>query len=747
MVARDGRRLRGRASGHGGGRRVRRRRARARGHRDLAPGRAADRGRRARRVRVCAGAAGRAVRAQRQGRRRRHDRRARRVPDRDPSRWQPQGARPCHRVRARGLRAGYDDALDVRRRRGRARARVGEASLGTGARAHHREPGAVVGRAGAQRVVLRRGARAGGPRRRALVLRDGESQVRSGAQILWEALRREGVDVVFGYPGGAILPAYDALLESPIRHVLVRHEQGAAHMADGYARVSGKGGVAIATAGPGATNLVTGIATAMLDSVPLVCVTGQVHSHLIGSDAFQETDITGVTLPITKHNYLVTKVDDIARTIREAFYLARSGRPGPVLVDITKDAQQASTVPHWSDAPVRMRGYRPHHRAGLDDLARAVELIDRAKRPVILAGHGIVKAEAAEQLRDFVGKTGIPVASTLLGLGGFPATDPLSLGMMGMHGEAWVNHAIQEADLLLALGMRFDDRVTGRLATYAPSARKIHVEIDRSEVGKNDKVDDALVDADGRVLDALPPRVAARSRAPWLAHINKIKGDSAVRDIQGLPDEGRLYAAHVIHDLWRLTEGRALIVTDVGQHQMWEAQYYKHDYPRKLVTSGGLGTMGFALPAAIGARFACPGEEIWVIAGVGGFQMTACELSTAAQEGVKVNVAIINNGYLGMVRQWQQFFYGGRYAAPPMRSPDFVKLAEAHGLTAMRGTRRDEVVSTVRAAQATPGTVVIDFRVEQEDSAYPMVPSGADLAEMIRRPHPPSALVETAEDP
>ena len=576
-----------------------------------------------------------------------------------------------------------------------------------------------------------------------------EARRLTGAEILWEALVAEGVEVVFGYPGGAIMPAYDAMLKyaDRIRHVLVRHEQGAAHMADGYARASGKVGVALATSGPGATNLVTGIATAMMDSVPVVFITGQVASTLLGSDAFQETDVTGVTLPITKHNYLVTSVDEIASTVREAFFLARSGRPGPVLVDICKDAQQATGTWRAPTGAPTLPGYRPSWHAPEELLARAADLIDRAERPVVLAGHGIVKAGAGDLLRKFVEKAHIPVAATLLGLGGFPATHPLGLGMMGMHGEAWVNHAIQEADLLIALGMRFDDRVTGRLATYAPSARKIHVEIDRSEVGKNVKVDVALVDDVGRVLEALTPRVAARSRAPWLAHINKIKGDSAVRDIQGLPDEGRLYAAHVIHDLWRLTEGRALIVTDVGQHQMWEAQYYKHDYPRKLVTSGGLGTMGFALPAAIGARFACPGEEIWVIAGDGGFQMTACELSTAAQEGVKVNVAIINNGYLGMVRQWQQFFYGGRYAATPMRSPDFVKLAEAHGLTAMRVTRRDEVVSTVRAAQATPGTVVIDFRVEQEDSVYPMVPSGADLAEMIRRPHPPSALVETAEDP
>jgi acetolactate synthase-1/2/3 large subunit len=578
---------------------------------------------------------------------------------------------------------------------------------------------------------------------------DGSTRRLTGAAILWEALAAEGVEVVFGYPGGAIMPAYDAMLAyaDRIRHVLVRHEQGAAHMADGYARASGKVGVALATSGPGATNLVTGIATAMMDSVPTVFITGQVASSLLGSDAFQETDVTGVTLPVTKHNYLVTRVDEIAPTIREAFFLARSGRPGPVLVDICKDAQQAIGSWRAPTDPPRLPGYRPSPHAPDELLERAAHLIDHAERPLVFAGHGIVKAGAGELLRAFVEKAHVPVASTLLGLGGFPASHPLALGMMGMHGEAWVNHAIQEADLLIALGMRFDDRVTGRLASYAPHARKIHVEIDRSEVNKNVKVDVALLDDVGRVLGALLPRVAARRRERWIARIDELKGDSSVRDIQGLPDQGRLYAAHVIHDLWRLTEGKALVVTDVGQHQMWEAQYYKHDHARKLLTSGGLGTMGFALPAAIGARFACPADDIWVIAGDGGFQMTACELSTAAQEGLKVNVAIINNGYLGMVRQWQQFFYGGRYAATPMRSPDFVKLAEAHGLSGMRVTRRAEVDGAVRAAQATAGTVVIDFRVEQEDSVYPMVPSGADLTEMIRRPQPHSPLVETAEDP
>jgi acetolactate synthase-1/2/3 large subunit len=569
----------------------------------------------------------------------------------------------------------------------------------------------------------------------------------TGAHILWEILVREGVEVVFGYPGGAIMPAYDALLEHPIRHVLVRHEQGAAHMADGYARASGKVGVAIATSGPGATNLVTGIATAMLDSVPIVCITGQVAAPLIGTDAFQETDVTGVTLPITKHNYLVTRAEDIAPTLREAFFVARSGRPGPVLVDITKDAQQASAELADVDPPVKMRGYRPEHRPAARDLERALDLLAHAERPVVFCGHGVVRAEAGGLLRELAERLDLPVASTLLGLGGFPATHPLAMGMMGMHGEAWVNQAIQEADLLLALGMRFDDRVTGKLATYAPRARKIHAEIDPSEVGKNVKVDVALVGNVGDTLRALLAGARPATRATWRGRLDALRGDTAVRDIVHLPDDGHLYAAHVMHDLWRLTDGRALVVTDVGQHQMWEAQYYKHDHPRKLITSGGLGTMGFALPAAIGARFACPDDEIWVIVGDGGFQMTAAELSTAAQEGVKVNVAVINNGYLGMVRQWQEFFYGRRYSATPMKSPDFVKLADAHGLCGLRVEKRGEIADAVAAARAEKGTVVIDFRVEQEDSVYPMVPAGADLGQMIRRPVPArSVLVETGED-
>ncbi len=564
----------------------------------------------------------------------------------------------------------------------------------------------------------------------------------TGAQILWESLVREGVTCVFGYPGGAILPAYDAMLDYPIRHVLVRHEQGAAHMADGYARATGQVGVAIATSGPGATNLVTGIATAMMDSSPIVCITGQVGSKLIGSDAFQECDITGITLPITKHNYLVTQPEDVAATVREAFHVARSGRPGPVLIDLTKDCQQKSCEFAWPDTSATPAG-RPNLAPKDTDLDAAVALIAAASRPVILAGNGIIAAGASDIVRRFAEHTDIPIAMTLLGIGGVAASHPLNLGMMGMHGEAWVNQAIQEADLLVALGMRFDDRVTGNVKTYALNAKKIHVEIDRSEINKNVKVDVGLVGDVGQIVAALLPKVAKGEHAAWRAHIEASKGDAAVRDIKNLPDSGHLYAAHVIHDLWRETGGNAVVVTDVGQHQMWEAQYYHHDQPRSLITSGGLGTMGFALPAAIGAKVARPDAEVWVVVGDGGFQMTMAELATIAQEGLDIKVAIINNGYLGMVRQWQEFFYERRYAATPLSSPDFVKLAEAFGLTAMRVAERTGVIPAVQAARAHKGTVVIDFRVEQEDTVYPMVPAGADLHAMIRRP---SVLAETGAD-
>ena len=564
-------------------------------------------------------------------------------------------------------------------------------------------------------------------------------QTLTGAKILWDCLVREGVTVVFGYPGGAILPAYDALLDYPIRHILVRHEQGATHMADGYARATGRVGVAVATSGPGATNMVTGIATAMMDSSPIVCITGQVGSGLIGSDAFQETDITGITLPITKHNYLVTRACDIAPAIRDAFAVAASGRPGPVLVDVTKDAQLGSCEFDWDAAAPDLEALtRPVQASGADP----IELINAAERPVILAGHGIILGGAETALRAFAEKAQVPIAMTLLGIGGFPATHPLNLGMMGMHGEAFVNTAIQESDLLIALGMRFDDRVTGNLKTYAPHAKKIHVDIDPAEFNKNVNVDATIAGDVGAVIRDWMPRVSGADRSAWLAHITALKGDSAVRDIQNLPDDGHLYAAHVINDLWRITEGRAVVVTDVGQHQMWEAQYYHHETPRSLITSGGLGTMGFALPAAIGAKVGRPDAEVWVVAGDGGFQMTMPELATMVQEELDVKIAVINNGYLGMVRQWQEFFYQRRYAATPISGPDFAKLAEAFGLFGTTVTARSQVAGAVAAARRERGAL-IDFRVEQEDAVFPMVPSGADLDKMIRRPSP---IAETAAD-
>jgi acetolactate synthase-1/2/3 large subunit len=567
----------------------------------------------------------------------------------------------------------------------------------------------------------------------------------TGAEILWATLVGEGVTTVFGYPGGAILPAYDALRKFPIRHVLVRHEQGAAHMADGYARASGKIGVAIATSGPGATNLVTGIATAMLDSIPIVCVTGNVSSKILGTDAFQEVDITGITLPITKHNFLVSRTEDIAAALRHAFQIAVSGRPGPVLVDITKDAQQGTAI--FDFAAAKPRPYRPHPMLCVEEsgLAQAAELIRNSKRPVILAGHGVSESGAMEQVRTLAERAQIPVGLTLLGLGAFPASHPLNLGMMGMHGEAWINHAIQEADLLIACGMRFDDRVTGTTSTYATKAKKIHIEVDPAEINKNIKVDLALIGDLREVLEQLLPRISGRDGAAWLKTIDSIKGDAAVRDIKNLPDLGHLYAAHVIHDIWRITGGNAIVVTDVGQHQMWEAQYYHHEQPRTLITSGGLGTMGFALPAAIGAKFACPDKEVWVIVGDGGFQMTAAELSTIAQEGIKINIAIINNGYLGMVRQWQEFFYERNYEATPLVSPDFVKLAGAHGIEGRTVRARSDVLSAVTQARSAPGTFLLNFMVEKEESVYPMIPVGAALHEMIRRPES-DPLLESPED-
>ncbi len=560
---------------------------------------------------------------------------------------------------------------------------------------------------------------------------------RTGAQIVWEMLEREGVDVVFGLPGGAILDTYHCLQDYGIRHILVRHEQGAAHAADGYARVSGRVGVAMATSGPGATNLVTGIATAMMDSSPMVCITGQVATALVGSDAFQESDVTGITLPITKHNYMVTDVDDLAEVIHEAFYVARSGRPGPVLVDLPKDVQQAETdfVPPNGDVP--MPGYHPVVPVDPAEVRQAADLINQAERPVVLAGHGVLMSGAAEALKSFAERTQVPVAVTLLGKGVFPGHHPLSLGMMGMHGEAYANHAIQEADLLVALGMRFDDRVTGRLEQYAPTARKVHVDTDAAELNKIVHADVAILGDVGQFLDAVLPLTEAVSQRPWLGEIERWRGESRSRDILDRPSNGRLVAPYVIDSIQQQTGGEVIVVTDVGQHQMWTALYYELECPNYLITSGGLGTMGFGLPAAIGAQIAEPDREVWAIVGDGGFQMTLQELGTLIQEKLPVRIALLNNSYLGMVRQWQEMFYDGRYEATPLINPDFVRLVEAYGIPSWRVTEPGDTLAAIAEARSQQGPAFIEFQVAREGedgNVYPIVPPGAALHEMIRRP-------------
>ena len=558
----------------------------------------------------------------------------------------------------------------------------------------------------------------------------------TGAEIIWECLMREGVDVVFGYPGGAILPTYDALskYKDKIHHVLTRHEQGATHMADGYARTSGKVGVAMATSGPGAANMVTGLATAMMDSVPIVCITGQVPRPAIGSDAFQEMDISGAVIPVTKHSYLVMDIKNLAQTMKEAFAIARSGRPGPVLIDIPKDVQAEEYDFIYPEEPVKLPGENPLNKEinkkSLDD---AADLIANAKRPFILAGHGILLSGASKEVIELSEKCDIPLSWTLLGSGAVPASHDLNMGMMGMHGEFAANNAIQKADLLIACGMRFDDRVTGNTKTYSLDSKKIHIEIDPTEINKNVPVDVALVGDLKLVLNKLIPILNDQKNTEWINEIEKWKKESQSRDIINA-DTQMLYGAQVISDIWKETNGDAIVVSDVGQHQMLEAQYYKHDEPNTLLTSGGLGTMGFSLPAAIGASFYNRNKDIWVIVGDGSIQMTITELATAVQENANIKIAIINNGYLGMVRQWQQLFYDSRYSETPISSPDYVKLSEAYGLKGIRVISRPEIPSAIEEAQKINGPVLVEFVVEQHDMVYPMVPAGADLDAMISRP-------------
>jgi acetolactate synthase-1/2/3 large subunit len=559
---------------------------------------------------------------------------------------------------------------------------------------------------------------------------------KTGAEILWESLIREGVDVMFGIPGGAVIPAFDAMLNYPkLRFILTRHEEGAAIMADGYARASHKVGVAISTSGPGATNLVTGIHIAFMDSSPVVFITGQVASSLLGSDAFQEVDMTGISLPITKHNFLITSADEVAQTVHEAFYIARSGRPGPVLIDFCKDAQIAKTD-NIEPPEMRLLGYHPPEHAAAKKLEKAAELIRTAKRPVIFAGHGVEISGAAKEVQKFAERTNTPVAMTLLGLGSIPSSHPLSLRMMGMHGEAYCNLAIQNSDLIIALGMRFDDRVTGNLKTYAPGARKIHVDIDPTEINKIVVADVSLVGDVKTVLADLNPHVPNARHDEWLEQIAEWKKESDTRDIIAQPSNGKLHVPQIISEIWKVTKGEALVVTDVGQHQMWAAQYYQPEKPYSFITSGGAGSMGFGLPAAIGAKVAKPEREVWAIVGDGGFQMTQMDLITAVIQKADVKIALMNNHYLGMVRQWQEFFFEKRYSAVQLQNPDFAKIAEAHGVAHRRVDKPGDIAGAVEFARKTSGPVLLDFHVEQEEAVYPMVPTGADLHAMIRRPAP-----------
>ncbi|MBN2085911.1 MAG: biosynthetic-type acetolactate synthase large subunit [Anaerolineales bacterium] len=557
---------------------------------------------------------------------------------------------------------------------------------------------------------------------------------KTGAEVLWESLIQEGVDVMFGIPGGAVIPAFDAMLNYPkLRFILTRHEQGAAMMADGYARASGKVGVAIATSGPGATNLVTGIQVAYMDSSPVVFITGQVASNLLGTDAFQEIDMTGISLPITKHNFMITSPDEVARTVAEAFYIARSGRPGPVLIDFCKDAQVAKT--ENVDLPqISLLGYNPPLHAPQPKLERAAELIRAAKKPVIFAGHGVELSGATLEVQKFAERNNIPVAMTLLSLGSIPSSHPLSLGMMGMHGEAYCNLAIQNSDLIIALGMRFDDRVTGNLKTYAPGASKIHVDIDPTEINKIVMADVSLVGDIKTVLADIDPMVPNARHDDWLGQIAEWRKETDNRDIVAQPNNGKLHVPQIISEIWKATKGEALVATDVGQHQMWAAQYYQPERPRSFITSGGAGSMGFGLPAAIGAKVAMPDREVWAIVGDGGFQMTQMDLITAVHQKVEIKIALMNNHFLGMVRQWQEFFFEKRYSSVQLRNPDFGKIAEAHGAGYRRIDKAGEIQAAIEFARKTPGPVLLDFQVEQEEAVYPMVPTGADLHQMIRRP-------------
>jgi acetolactate synthase-1/2/3 large subunit len=548
----------------------------------------------------------------------------------------------------------------------------------------------------------------------------------NGAQILLASLEQEGVEVIFGYPGGQVIPIFDVLYDAKIPNILVRHEQGAVHAAEGYARSTGKTGVCLATSGPGATNLVTGIADAYMDSLPLVAITGQVPTTLIGGDSFQEADITGITIPITKHNYLVKDIGDLPRVIKEAFYIASTGRPGPVLIDLPKDIN-LQTARFVYPETINLPGYKPNYIGNARQVKEAAEAIQKAERPLLYVGGGTVTSGACAELRLLAEKLDIPVTTTLMGITAFPAKHPLSLGMLGMHGTAYANFAVCETDLLIAVGARFDDRVTGKLESFAPKAAVIHIDIDPAEIGKNIAVRIPIVGDVKSVLEMLLERVKQRSNPNWLARIDEWKQKYPLQyEATGLKPQ------LVIEELHRLTDGDAIICTDVGQHQMWVAQFYPFSQPRSLVTSGGLGTMGFGLPAAIGAQVGNPDRLVIDICGDGGFQMNIQELGTAVANQIPVKVIIFNNFYLGMVRQWQEFFFNKRYSGTVLESnPDFVKIAEAYGARGFRIERAGDLTRVLQEALTTPGPVVVDCHVDREENVLPMVPAGGAIAEMI----------------
>jgi acetolactate synthase-1/2/3 large subunit len=556
----------------------------------------------------------------------------------------------------------------------------------------------------------------------------------TGAQILMKALKEEGVDTIFGYPGGAVIEIYDELAKTDIRHILVRHEQGAVHAADGYARASGGVGVCLVTSGPGATNTVSGIASAYMDSVPIVVLTGQVPSHLIGNDAFQEVDIVGITRPCTKHNYLVQRVQDLARTIKEAFYIARSGRPGPVLIDLPKDVVQ-STTNYKPVKDMRLKSYNPTYEPNIKQLPKAVKIIKEAKKPVVFAGGGVILSRAAKELTQLARKIRAPVTSTLMGLGAFPAKDPLWLGMIGMHGTYRANMSSSECDLLIAVGVRFDDRVTGKTDTFAPKAKIIHIDIDPTSIRKNIPVTIPVVGDCRITLQKLNSLLAKekmgnlkQKRKSWLDQIAEWKATKPLAYEQ----KEIIKPQFVVEKLYELTKGSAIITTEVGQNQMWAAQYYHFDSPNAFITSGGLGCMGFGLPAAIGAQIAHPERLVVDIAGDGSIQMNIQEMATATQYNLPVKVVILNNSYLGMVRQWQELFFDRCYACTELNhAPDFVKLADAYGAVGLRATRPDEVESTLKKGLSIKKPVIMDFVVEPEECVYPMVPAGAPITEML----------------